>query len=74
MILKNVEEETLIHHSHLHKAFKLVKKKVSLRKRVTPTVVTLSEHDILKIAKTVKSFLIEDIKKIVEKKPEINLK
>ena len=44
------------------------KKKVSLRKRVTPTVVTLSENDILKIAKTVKSFLIEDINNIVEEK------
>ena len=55
-------------------SIQISKKKVSLRKRVTPTVVTLSEHDILKIAKTVKSFLIEDIKKIVEKKPEINLK
>ena len=44
------------------------KKKVSLRKRVTPTVVTLSENDILKITKTVKSFLIEDINNIVEEK------
>jgi hypothetical protein len=26
VILKNVEEETLIHHNHLHKTFKLVKK------------------------------------------------
>jgi len=34
----------------------------------TPTVVTLSENDILKIAKTVKSFLIEDINNIVEEK------
>jgi hypothetical protein len=41
---------------------------MSLRKRVTPTVVTLSENDILKIAKTVKSFLIEDINNIVEEK------
>ena len=29
---------------------------------------TLSENDILKIAKTVKSFLIEDINNIVEEK------
>jgi hypothetical protein len=41
---------------------------VSLRKRVTPTIMTLSENDILKIAKTVKSFLIEDINNIVEEK------
>jgi Na+/phosphate symporter len=41
---------------------------MSLRKRVTPTVVTLSENDILKITKTVKSFLIEDINNIVEEK------
>ena len=34
----------------------------------TPTVVTLSENDILKIAKKVKSFLIEDINNIVEEK------
>ena len=34
----------------------------------TPTVVTLSENDILKIAKTVKSFLIEAINNIVEEK------
>ena len=41
---------------------------MSLRKRVTPTVKTLSENDILKIAKAVKSFLIEDINNIVEEK------
>ena len=85
MILKNIEEETLIHHNHPQKTFKLVKKTRILSSDCefeedsdlpinysmetnTPTVVTLSENDILKIAKTVNSFLIEDINNIIEEK------